>query len=74
MFWLPTYHDMGLVAALSTVFAGATNVLISPADFLQKPITWLAAISKYRATISGGPNFAYDLCVRKYHRRAACHP
>ncbi|HUU17168.1 MAG TPA: aminotransferase class I/II-fold pyridoxal phosphate-dependent enzyme [Sedimentisphaerales bacterium] len=65
VFWLPTYHDMGLVGGvLVPVFAGATNVLISPADFLQKPITWLAAISKYRATISGGPNFAYDLCVR----------
>jgi 8-amino-7-oxononanoate synthase len=65
VFWLPTYHDMGLVGGvLVPVFAGATNVLISPADFLQKPIAWLAAISKYRATISGGPNFAYDLCVR----------
>jgi 8-amino-7-oxononanoate synthase len=65
VFWLPTYHDMGLVGGvLVPVFAGATNVLISPVDFLQKPIAWLAAISKYRATISGGPNFAYDLCVR----------
>ena len=66
VFWLPTYHDMGLVGGvLIAVFAGATNLLISPADFLRKPITWLAAISKYRITISGGPNFAYDLCVRK---------
>ncbi len=65
VFWLPTHHDMGLVGGvIIDVFAGATNVLISPVDFLQKPITWLAAISKYRATISGGPNFAYDLCVR----------
>jgi 8-amino-7-oxononanoate synthase len=65
VFWLPMYHDMGLVGGVMVpVLAGATNVLISPADFLQKPITWLAAISKYRATISGGPNFAYDLCVR----------
>jgi acyl-CoA synthetase (AMP-forming)/AMP-acid ligase II len=65
VFWLPTYHDMGLVGGvLVPVFAGATNILISPADFLQKPITWLAAISKYKITISGGPNFAYDLCVR----------
>jgi 8-amino-7-oxononanoate synthase len=65
VFWLPTYHDMGLVGGVITnVFAGVTNVLMSPANFLQKPITWLAAISKSRATISGGPNFAYDLCVR----------
>ena len=66
VFWLPMYHDMGLVGGvLVPLFAGATNVSISPATFLQSPITWLAAISKYRATISGGPNFAYDLCIRK---------
>ena len=66
VFWLPMYHDMGLVGGiLVPVFTGATNVSISPATFLQSPITWLAAISRYRATISGGPNFAYDLCVRK---------
>jgi 8-amino-7-oxononanoate synthase len=66
VFWLPTYHDMGLVGGvLEAVFAGVTNVLLSPIDFLQKPIAWLAAISKYRASVSGGPNFAYDLCVRK---------
>jgi 8-amino-7-oxononanoate synthase len=66
VFWLPMYHDMGLVGGvLVPVFAGLTVVFISPATVLQNPITWLAAISKYRATISGGPNFAYDLCVRK---------
>ncbi len=60
------YHDMGLVGGvLAPVFNGSTNISISPATFLQSPITWLAAISKHRATISGGPNFAYDLCVRK---------
>jgi 8-amino-7-oxononanoate synthase len=65
-FWLPMYHDMGLVGGvLVPVFVGVTVVFISPATFLQNPITWLAAISKYRATICGGPNFAYDLCVRK---------
>ncbi|MBE3117180.1 MAG: AMP-binding protein, partial [Candidatus Atribacteria bacterium] len=66
VFWLPMYHDMGLVGGvLAPVFAGLTVVFISPATALQNPITWLAAISKYQATISGGPNFAYDLCVRK---------
>jgi acyl-CoA synthetase (AMP-forming)/AMP-acid ligase II len=56
---------MGLVGGvLAPVFAGGTSILISPVDFIRKPITWLAAISKYRITISGGPNFAYDLCVR----------
>jgi 8-amino-7-oxononanoate synthase len=66
VFWLPMYHDMGLVGGvLVPVFAGLTAVFMSPATALQNPIAWLAAISKYRATISGGPNFAYDLCVRK---------
>jgi 8-amino-7-oxononanoate synthase len=66
VFWLPMYHDMGLVGGvLVPMFAGVKTVLMSPATFLQKPFTWLAAISKYRASISGGPNFAYDLCIRK---------
>lgn len=64
--WLPTYHDMGLVGGvLTTVFFGRFNVLMSPLAFLQKPVRWLRAVSKYGVTISGGPNFAYDLCVEK---------
>ena len=66
VFWLPTYHDMGLVGGvLVPMLAGASSVLMPPAAFLQHPIDWLAAISKHRATISGAPNFAYDLCVRR---------
>lgn len=66
VFWLPSYHDMGLVGGiLQPVFLGRPNVLMSPMAFLQKPIRWLRAISKYRASTSGGPNFAFDLCVRK---------
>jgi len=66
MFWLPAYHDMGLVGGvLAPVVAGITNVLMSPEAFLRQPIDWLTAISKHRATVSGGPNFAYDLCVRR---------
>lgn len=66
VFWLPFYHDMGLIGGvLAPIYCGITNILISPLDFLQRPMRWLRAISKYKATISGGPNFAYDLCVRK---------
>ncbi len=66
VFWLPMYHDMGLVGGiLVPAFDGLTVVFIPPVTALQNPITWLAAIDKYRATVSGGPNFAYDLCVRK---------
>jgi len=63
--WLPLYHDMGLIGImLHSLFLGARSVLMSPAAFLQKPSRWLQAISDYRATLSGGPNFAYNLCVR----------
>ena len=66
VFWLPTYHDMGLIGGiLNPVFNGLLCVLMSPLAFLQKPIRWLRTISRYRGTISGGPNFAYDLCVQK---------
>src|SRR5947209_2028942 len=64
--WLPLFHDMGLIGnVLQTLYAGATCVLMSPAAFLQRPARWLAAVSRYRATTSGGPNFAYDLCARR---------
>jgi acyl-CoA synthetase (AMP-forming)/AMP-acid ligase II/acyl carrier protein len=64
--WLPLYHDMGLIGnVIQSLYAGLPCILMSPLDFLQKPLLWLQAISRYRATISGGPNFAYDLCVRK---------
>ncbi|HEV7377734.1 MAG TPA: AMP-binding protein, partial [Pyrinomonadaceae bacterium] len=64
--WLPLYHDMGLIGnVLQPVYAGAQCVLMSPLSFLQNPFRWLSAISRYQATTSGGPNFAYDLCVRK---------
>lgn len=66
MTWLPTYHDMGLVGGvLNPLFFGRPNVLMSPLAFLQKPIRWLSAVSRYGVTVSGGPNFAYDLCVDK---------
>ena len=64
--WLPLYHDMGLIGnLLQPLWAGCPCVLMSPVDFLQKPLRWLAALSRYGGTVSGGPNFAYDLCARK---------
>jgi amino acid adenylation domain-containing protein len=64
--WLPLYHDMGLIGnVLQPLYLGARCVLMSPLTFLQKPLRWLEAISRYGGTTSGGPNFAYDLCVRK---------
>ena len=64
--WLPLYHDMGLIGnVLQPLFCDGSCVLMAPVSFLQRPLRWLQAIHKYRATTSGGPNFAYDLCVRR---------
>jgi amino acid adenylation domain-containing protein len=64
--WLPLYHDMGLIGTvLQPLYCGGRCVLMAPAAFLQRPRRWLEAISRYRGTTSGGPNFAYELCVRK---------
>ncbi len=64
--WLPLYHDMGLIGnVLQPLYLGASCILMSPEHFLQKPARWLSAITRYRATTSGGPNFSYDLCVRQ---------
>jgi amino acid adenylation domain-containing protein len=64
--WLPPYHDMGLVAGLlAPLYLGIDTLLLSPASFLQRPLRWLQAISRHRATISGAPNFAYELCARR---------
>lgn len=64
--WLPLYHDMGLIGnVLQPIYIGGTTVLMSPFHFIQQPLRWLQAISHYQAVTSGGPNFAYDLCIRK---------
>ncbi|MGK3964938.1 amino acid adenylation domain-containing protein [Sorangium sp. So ce118] len=64
--WLPLFHDMGLIGkVLQPIFVGFPCTLMSPLSFLERPMRWLKAISRFRATTSGGPNFAYDLCARK---------
>lgn len=64
--WLPPYHDMGLIGGIiQPIYADSTAIVMTPVAFIQRPMRWLQAISKYRATVSGGPNFAYDLCVER---------
>ncbi len=64
--WLPTFHDMGLIyGVIEPLYKGCSCYMMPPVSFLHKPIRWLQAISTYKATHSGAPNFAYDLCVRK---------
>jgi len=64
--WLPPYHDMGLIGGiLQPLYGGFPGFLMSPMAFLQQPARWLRAISDHGANVSGAPNFAYDLCVRR---------
>lgn len=64
--WLPPYHDMGLIGGLlQPAYAGFPMTFMSPLAFLKRPVRWLRAISEYGATIGGGPNFAYELCIAK---------
>lgn len=63
--WLPVYHDMGLIGpVLNAVHLGVTATFFSPLHFLQRPERWLTAVSRYRPHTSGGPNFAYELCLK----------
>ncbi len=64
--WLPPYHDMGLIGGiLQPIYSKFTMTLMSPLTFLSDPFSWLKVMSKKRASVSAGPNFAYDLCVRR---------
>ena len=64
--WLPPYHDMGLIGGiLQPLYVGFPVKLMAPITFVQKPLRWLQTVSDFRATTSGGPNFAYQLCTQK---------
>ena len=64
--WLPLYHDMGLIGGcFATMYLGFPVVLMSPLAFLSRPSQWLRAIHRHGGTISGGPNFSYELCLRR---------
>lgn len=63
--WLPLFHDMGLIGlVIQALYVGRPSIFMSPVAFIQKPVRWLQAISRYKATTSGAPNFAYDLLCR----------
>jgi acyl-CoA synthetase (AMP-forming)/AMP-acid ligase II len=64
--WLPNFHDYGLVQALlEPLYSATPSYLMSPFAFVKRPAAWLRAITRYRATHSQAPNFAYDLCARR---------
>ena len=65
--WLPQYHDMGLIGSyLGVIYCGGCGYYMSPLTFLQRPMIWLEAISKYNGTHTQAPNFAYRLTARKF--------
>lgn len=67
--WAPNFHDLGLVLGLLTpLFAAGSCVILPPLAVAKRPLQWLRAMSRYRANLSGGPNFIFDLCVRKISR------
>ncbi|CAI7975413.1 phthiocerol/phenolphthiocerol synthesis type-I polyketide synthase C [Frankia sp. Hr75.2] len=64
--WLPPHHDMGLIGGiLQAAFVGYPVILMSPVDFLRRPVSWLETMTRHRATHAGAPNFGYDLCARR---------
>ena len=64
--WLPLYHDLGLIGAnFASLVLGFPTVLMSPLAFLSRPVSWLRAIHRHRGTMSGGPNFSFELCLRR---------
>jgi acyl-CoA synthetase (AMP-forming)/AMP-acid ligase II/alkylation response protein AidB-like acyl-CoA dehydrogenase/acyl carrier protein len=64
--WLPLFHDMGLIGSVvSPLYAGFRSILMSPGTFLRNPFLWLNAISRYRGTCAGSPNFGWEYCTKK---------
>jgi len=64
--WLPLYHDLGLIGAnFASLVLGFPTVLMSPLSFLSRPVSWMRAIHRHRGTMSGGPNFSFELCLRR---------
>jgi acyl-CoA synthetase (AMP-forming)/AMP-acid ligase II len=65
--WLPQYHDMGLIGSyLGCLYCGGTGYYLSPLSFLQRPMLWMEAVSKYQGTHLQAPNFAFKLTARKF--------
>ena len=74
VFWLPPFHDMGLIGGiLEAIYVGGHTTLMGPRTFLQRPVRWLEAISACGASISGAPNFAYQLCVDRIDPQCLDH-
>ena len=68
--WLPLYHDMGLIGAwMGGLYVGLPLVVMPPTAFLNRPARWLRTVHRYRATLSAGPNFSYEICATRVDER-----
>jgi acyl transferase domain-containing protein/predicted naringenin-chalcone synthase/ubiquinone/menaquinone biosynthesis C-methylase UbiE/acyl carrier protein len=57
---------MGLIGSLlGGILTMVPTYVFSPLAFIQNPALWLEVITKYKATVTGGPNFAYDYCTQR---------
>jgi acyl-CoA synthetase (AMP-forming)/AMP-acid ligase II len=72
--WLPLFHDLGLInSLLLPLYLGATSIIMTPMNFIRRPLVWLNAIHEYKATICGAPNFAFDYCTDKLSEKKISH-
>eukprot|EP00599_Poterioochromonas_sp_BG-1_P008595 CAMPEP_0173151084 /NCGR_PEP_ID=MMETSP1105-20130129/11362_1 /TAXON_ID=2985 /ORGANISM="Ochromonas sp., Strain BG-1" /LENGTH=837 /DNA_ID=CAMNT_0014066377 /DNA_START=89 /DNA_END=2602 /DNA_ORIENTATION=+ len=73
--WLPQYHDMGLIGSyLGAIYCGGEGYYLSPISFLKDPLIWIKTISRFKATHTQAPNFAYALVARKYNEQERFKP
>ncbi|RMD88468.1 MAG: hypothetical protein D6813_12060 [Calditrichaeota bacterium] len=70
MSWIPLYHDWGLVCvALHALVLGSNFTLISPVDWVKRPVMALEAVDRYRPTIFYQPNFAFNFMTQRIKDR-----
>ena len=64
--WLPLYHDMGLMTSfLLPLAAGLPMVVQSPDDWVVRPVSYLQLVTRFKATRSWLPNFAFSFLSRR---------
>ena len=71
--WLPVFHDMGLAMVFMPLHFGVPGVLMPPLTFLRRPERWLQMLARHGTTITGAPNFAYEICARRVERGGSRH-
>ena len=66
VYWLPLFHDFGLLSTLSSMLLGRNLHLYPPQAFLSRPAEWLRQLGAHDGNVmSAGPNFSFYHCVDK---------